>query len=216
MLLSDTDRERVNARVAQAERRVAAQVVTAVVAKADAYPELPWKAYALATALAMLAAAVSAAFHPGWTPLPDPRLLLVAVLGAGVAAAAVTVLVPRLARVLLSDVRAEGEVRQYAQALFLDRELFRTRTRTAVLLLVSQFERRVIVLPDRGIPAAIGEADWQAVVRAMTPALAAGRIADALIEGVGRVEALLAAHGMAQPTPGGDTLPDVIEGGPAR
>jgi len=216
MLLSDTDRERVNARVAQAERRVAAQVVTAVVAKADAYPELPWKAYALATALAMLAAAVSAAFNPGWTPLPDPRLLLVAVLGAGVAAAALTVLVPRLARVLLSDVRAEGEVRQYAQALFLDRELFRTRTRTAVLLLVSQFERRVIVLPDRGIPAVIGEADWQAVVRAMTPALAAGRIADALIEGVGRVEALLAAHGMAQPTPGGDTLPDLIEGGPAQ
>jgi putative membrane protein len=216
MLLSDADRERVDARVAQAERRVAAQIVAAVVARADAYPELPWKAFALATALAMLGAAVSGALRPGWTPLADARLLLVAVLGAGAAGAALTVLVPRLARVLLSDLRAEAEVRQYAQGLFLDRELFRTRTRTGVLLLVSLFERQVIVLPDRGVPPGIGEADWQGVVRAMTPALAGGRTADALIEGVGRVEALLAAHGMVGPTPGGDTLPDVIEGGPAR
>jgi putative membrane protein len=216
MHLSDADRERVNGRVAEAEGRVAAQIVTAVVARADAYPELPWKAFALATALATLAVVVGLVLHPGWTPLPDPRWLLAAVLGAGVAGAALVVLAPRLGRVLLSDVRVEGEVRQYAQALFLDRELFRTRTRTSVLLLVSLFERQVVVLPDRGLPAAIGEADWQAVVGAMTPPLAAGRIADALVEGVGRVEALLVARGIGRPAPGGDALPDVIEGGPAR
>ena len=211
MLLSDADRERVNARVARAEGRVAAQIVTAVVAKSDAYPELPWKAFALATALAALAVAVGAGLRPGWTALQDARVLVVVVLGAGLSAAALTVYVPRLARGLLSGVRAEGEVQQYAQALFLDRELFHTRARTGVLLLVSLFERRVVVLPDRGIPGDIGEADWQAVVRAMTPGLAAGRVADALIEGVARVEALLAAHGMARPAPGGEELPDVIE-----
>jgi putative membrane protein len=216
VLLSDADRARVNARVALAERRVAAQIVTAVVARSDTYPELPWKAFALGAALAMLAAGASGALRPGWALLADARLALVAVLGTGLGAAALSLFVPRLARLLLSGLRAEGEVRQYAQTLFLDRELFRTRDRTGVLLLVSLFERQVIVLPDRGVPPAIGEGDWQGVVQAMAPALAGGRTADALIEGVGRVEALLAAGGLGAPAPGGDTLPDVIEGQSGR
>lgn len=211
MVLSAADRERVNARVAEAERRVGVQVVTAVVTRSDAYPELPWKAFALATALAGPAALLGALLAPGWSALHDPRVPVALTLGAGLSAAALTVLVPRVARWLLSDLRAEGEVRQYAQALFLDRGLFRTRARTGVLLLVSLFERQVVVLPDRGLPGDVAEAEWAAVVHAMTLRLAAGRVADALIEGVGRVEALLAARGRLPPASPGDELPDVIE-----
>jgi putative membrane protein len=184
------------------------------VPRADAYPEIPWKAFAVATAGAALVAGASAALAPGWTALQDARVLLAVVLGAGLSGAALAVLAPQAARRLLSDLRAEGEVRQYAQALFLDQELFRARARTGVLVLVSLFERRVVVVPDRGLPVDLGEADWQAVVETMRPALADGRVADALIEGVARLEVLLAAHGMARPAPGGDQLPDVIEGRP--
>jgi putative membrane protein len=40
---------------------------------------------------------------------------------------------------------------QYAESLFLSRELFATDGRRSILLLISRFERQVVILPDKGI-----------------------------------------------------------------
>lgn len=118
--------------------------MTAVVGKADAYPELPWTAFA---------------------------------------------------RLFLRGARRDLEVRQHARALFLERELFRTRGRIGTLLLVSLFERRVELLADTGFNGRIGAAEWARVVARMTPHLADARPAAALLEGLAGVDELLARAG---------------------
>lgn len=47
-----------------------------------------------------------------------------------------------------NPLRAEAEVRQHAQAMFLERGVFQTRDRTGLLLMISLFEHRIVILPD--------------------------------------------------------------------
>ena len=206
--LSDEERARLDQRVADAERRTGAQIVLAVIGRSDNFAELPWKAFALGAAIAGPAAALIAVLRPVWTPGPVVLLVVVATLGAGALSALACVFRPSIARFFLNPHRAEVEVRQYAQSLFLDRELFATRGRTGVLLLVSMFERQVVLLPDRGLEERLSGDASKEIVGRMTAALAAGRVGHALEDGLAGLENALAASATG-PCPENE-LPDTI------
>lgn len=186
MNLSETERRDIAERAARLEARTGVQVVAAVVGRCDAYPEIPWKAFALSSGLAFLAASL---WHP------DAVLGGLTFLLGGAAAALATVFLPGFARLFLDAARREAETRQYAAAFFLANGLSRTQRRRAVLVLVGVFERSVVVLQDSGL--ALAETELQEVIARMTPQLAAGRVAPALREGLDALEALLAAKGFA-------------------
>ncbi len=128
---------RILAAVEQLEAKTGVQVLAAVIGRADHYPEALWKAFALAASLASLGLAVQAVLDPPWIAPVHAAFYAIAVLGVGAAAALATVLLPPLARLLIPSARLEGEVEQYARACFLEREIFGTRGRTGILVLVS-------------------------------------------------------------------------------
>jgi putative membrane protein len=214
--LTRADLDAIDAHVAAVEAATGVQVVTAVIGKADSYVELPWKAFAVGAALAALAAGAADLLRPDWTTAHATLLTAVVILGAGAISALLTVFVPPYARLYLRPARAELEVRQYAHALFLEHELFRTRERVGVLILVSLFERRVEVLPDRGFAGRVPRAEWQAVVARMTPALRHGRPGDALGQGLTALDDLLARKGFRPPADPVNEIPDtpIEEAGP--
>ena len=193
--------------IAHLEAQTGVQLVTAVIGKADSYVELPWKAFALGAALAGFALVIAAALWPRWTDAGDALIFAVAMLGAGAASAILAVAAPPYARLFLRATRRDVEVRHYAQAFFLRRELFATRERNGVLLLVSLFERKVEILPDVGLHPSFDAAAWRAVIDAMTPLLRERRCFGALQQGVARVQAMLLAKGITA-VPGGNELPD--------
>lgn len=199
----------VERRVAGIEARTGVQVVAAVVARSDHYPEIPWSAFALGASLAALATALSDLMRPSWITAATAVGHGVAVLGAGAALALATVLAPAFARLFLRSTRAEGEVRQRAEGMFLESEVFRTPARTGVLLLASLFERRVEVLPDVGLAGRIGPDGWRAVIDCMGGSLAAGRTAEALEAGLAALEEVLIGAGLkARGGDRGGSLPD--------
>jgi putative membrane protein len=116
--------------------------------------------------------------------------------------------VPRFARIFLDAHRAEVEVRQYAQSLFLSREVFATRERTGILLLVSMFEQQVIVFPDSGLDKRLSREALRSIVARMTTALAAGQAARALENGLQGLEEYLAVTAFAASS--GSELPNSI------
>jgi len=61
-------------------------------------------------------------------------------------------------------------VRQYAQGVFLQREIFKTAERVGILMLVARFERRVVILPDTGITRHITSRELDGVIAAMAAA----------------------------------------------
>ena len=211
--LSAEERARLDQRVADAENRTGAQIVLAVIGRSDDFAELPWKAFAMGAAIAGPAAALIAVLRPVWTPSPVVLLAVVATLGVGALSALACVFRPSFARFFLNPHRAEVEVRQYAQSIFLDRELFATRGRTGVLLLVSMFERQVVLLPDRGLETRLSSEASQEIVGRMTAALAEGRVGRALEDGLAGLETALAASATVARLE--NELPDTIveEGG---
>lgn len=200
MFLDAAAESAVKQRVAGLERSTGVEVVAAVIARADSYPEIPWKAFALGASLALLAAVAAALTAPGWEAAEAIVETAVAALAIGAAAALATVWIAPLARLFLSRARRQAEALQYAQAMFLDAGLQRTPRRDGILLLVSLFEHEVVVLADRGVRDRVGPAGLDAVVTAVTAALKRGQLKDALLDGLARLEETLAASGFrAQP-----------------
>ena len=195
MQLSDQDKERLSARVAMLEGRTGTQVVTALVARSDSYPEAPWKAFALGTAIAALAITACSLLAPRWdtglTTLADTA----AALGCGALLALLTVWHAPLARLLTERQRRSAEVGQHARALFFDRGLDRTRGRIGILLLASVFEREVVLLADDGFDGKVGHADWQELTQRVTLLLRHDGPTGALHAALDGLEALLLARG---------------------
>lgn len=212
MSLTAAERDHLDAAVAQVEVRAGAQVVVASVPKSDAYPELPWVAFACATALAALAGVLAEMFRPGWVTGTTHLFVATTTLGAGALAALAAIFLPSFARLFLRRPRAEGEARQQAQSLFLERELHATRERCTVLLLMSEFERQIVILPDKAVRDCAPDAAWQRVIDAMRSPLAQGRHAAAIEAGLAALEAVLLSHGVVGDGRSRDELPNgVIE-----
>lgn len=212
--LSEQERRHLDQQVAYAEKRTGAQVVLAVIEKSDSYVELPWKAFALGAAGAGLAAALLDFLQPPWSPSLTMFFAVTTTLIGGAVCALLCVALPDFARLFLDAHRAEVETRQYAESLFLSREVFATRKRTGILLLVSLFEQRVVVLPDTGLRRRLNADVLQGIISRMAAPLAAGQVGRALEAGLAGLEEVLGAGATA--ASGEDELPNAIveEDGP--
>jgi putative membrane protein len=192
-ILSDHEHSRLDERIAEAEKRTKAQIVLAVIKRSDAYAELPWKAFALGASIAGLLVFILDLLFYYWISHAMALVAVGVTLAAGAALALLTVFVPGFARLFLSAHRAELEVRQYAESLFLTREMFATGRRTGILLLVSLFERQVVLLPDKGLSNRLTRDAMRDVIAPMSSSLARNEINRALEAGLERLTLILEA-----------------------
>jgi putative membrane protein len=210
MHLTADERSRIDRCVADFEARTGAQIVAAVVDQSDHYPEIPWKAFALGASVAALALLVAEVVRPDWPSARHTLIVSVATLGAGALLALATLRIRPLARLFLHAVRAEAEVMQRAQALFLRHDLVATAGRNGLLILVSRFERRVVLLPDRQLQARLEQRDLQRVVDKVTALLAQGKVCDAICRGIVEAGELLVANGIVATGRAPNELADAI------
>jgi putative membrane protein len=146
--------------------------------------------------------------RPGWTSSFAVLFAVVVMLAAGAGCALLCITLPAFARLFLDRHRADVEVRQYAESFFLTRELFATSGRRGVLLLVSMFERKVVILPDTGLGKRLGREAMNGVIARMAPALAMGQASRSLETGLSELEEILAVS--ATGASGENELPNGI------
>jgi putative membrane protein len=210
MRLTEEEQSLLSRRVAGLEARTGAQAVAAVIGKSDSYPEAPWKAFALGAALAALYSAARSLIAYDWEAGESALEHAVVILGSGAVLAFLAVLLEPVARLFTDRRRRDLEVTQYAKALFFDRGLDRTRGRIGILLLVSLFERKVVILADDGFEARIDREDWQRLTNRMTLLLSRGNVAGALHAGLEGLEALLLERGYRVEESAADELPNAV------
>ena len=84
MHLTEQEQQQINELVAEVEAKSGARMPVAVIGKADAYPEIPWKAFAVGAAVAALFVMVESCrtrigrvrtlrystWSPSWAPAP--------------------------------------------------------------------------------------------------------------------------------------------------
>ena len=206
MLLTTEDSQAIEERVRVLERAIGVQVVTMVVGQCDVYPETVWKAFALGSSLAALAVAIGDLVRPDWVTSTAVVTSIVAILAIGALCALAGVYVPAFARLFLRDIRATVEATQYAKVQFLDRQLFATRERTAILVLVAMLERRVVIVADTGLNGRVTTDEWDAVIARMTERLRAGTPREAVTAGLDAIGDLLAGKGVVRGD--GNAFPD--------
>lgn len=203
-ILSEMQRERLDELVAEAERRTKAQIVLAVIKRSDSYDELPWKAMAMGVSIAGLLVFVLGLLRGFSNSNATVLVAVAATLGTGCALALMAIFVNAFARLFLSGHRAETEVLQYARSVFLTREIFATGGRTGILLLVSLFERQVVILPDSGLRGRLTGDAMRDIIARMTAILAAGDTVRALEEGLEGLSAALEATAPGTPAGAGE------------
>jgi putative membrane protein len=185
-LLDETARERIAAAITDVERRTSGEIVVAEARASDDYSDL---GLAYGAALALVVAALA---HIVW-----PALSVSAVLWLQTAVLIACVLGLRTSpalRALAPTSRLRESVERRAREAFLEHELFATRERTGVLILISDLEHRVAILGDAGIDRYVHAEGWNVHVQRMTAAIREGRAADGICEVTQAIGAVLAEH----------------------
>jgi putative membrane protein len=178
MHVSEEEQSQINRLVAELEAKSGIQVLIVIVSRTDAYPEVPWKAFAIGTVFSALLAMAYAIYPPAGATT-HAGVLVASVTIAGATLAALTLFVSGLARLFVARPRAEAEVRQYAEAAFLQRGLFETRERAGLLLLIARFEREAALVADIAIRRYVPDDRLTAAAAQAKPLLARNRTAAA-------------------------------------
>jgi putative membrane protein len=209
-LLSDADLEAVRAAVAAAERGTSGEIVPYLVAASDDYSGAAWKGAALGALAASLAAWAIHRWGGFWGA--SRFLFMVVPPAAGAALGYVAAHLPPLRRFLAGRHALERRVADRAAQAFLEQEVFRTRERTGILLFLSLFERRVVVLGDSGIHQKVGPGEWDAVVEHVVSGLPRNPTA-ALVAAIRECGEILARHGLPPRPDDRDELPNELRQG---
>jgi putative membrane protein len=205
--LTDADLEAIRAAVAAAERRGAGEIVTVVAERCDSYQGALWKGAALGAMAATLAAAILHGALGYWGGSIWLWLALPAWGGAGVG-----YLLPLLARplhrALIGADVLDSRVERRAKAAFAESEVFATRARTGLLLLVALFEHRVEIVSDKGVEERVPSTEWPPILDRLTGGLRQGRAAQSIVAAIGEIGSILESRGVKGVGPDVDELPD--------
>jgi len=193
--------------VAAAERHTSGEIVPYVVGRSDDYPQAAWKAACAGALITALAAAAARAWGGFWGPPSAWWLALPPLAGAAFGLLVVT-LVPALRRALVAASDLEEAVSRRAALAFLEQEVFSTAERTGILIFLSLFEHRVVVLGDAGINRAVAQEEWQAIVDEIVAGIRTGTPGAALARAIGRCGELLEQHRVERRPDDRDELPD--------
>lgn len=203
--MTDADRNRVSAAVADAESRTAGEIVTILAGGSDDYADiaLAWSAFVSLLALEVLATlpdfylGLYDRLTGGWVHEWTPRLVFgVALLVATVKFAGMwLILLWQPLRLWLTPAPIRhARVRARAVNAFRIAAERRTHGRTGILVYLSLAERRAEIVADEAIAAKVPPEVWGEAMAAMLAELKADRLADGLIVAVERVGAVLAEH----------------------
>ena len=196
--LNDAEKKRVEAAVANAEKKTAGEIVVMIVPASYSYP----MAEIIGAAAFALPVSVLLSIYIGglfWIGTRDMWLFM----GIFVLAfMGFRFLVKRLfwlKRRFISKREVAEEVQEAAVTAFYQNGLFRTRDETGVLIYISVFEHKVWVLGDRGINEKVTRDAWEEVVDVIAGGIREKQPAVAICTAVESVGVMLAEHFPVKP-----------------
>ena len=204
------EQQQITALVRRFEAETGVQAVAAVTQRADAYPDIPWKAYAMGSALGAIVAALDVFTISGWSHASVIALDAMLILAGGVLFTVLASFVPPVARLFLDRVRAHAECLQYAQGVFLDHECFCTHDRCAVLVVMCRFERIGVILADSGLAQYAPREALSDIGAETGRMIGSDGVVAAFDSALTRVKELLARNDFKASAPGRNELPDEV------
>lgn len=190
--------DRLQAAVAEAETRTSAEIVPCVVKRSDRYPEALARGAVWGVVLALVGWTLFDLLHTGigWGWLHSEWGVCLVVTVGLLGGALLGGMVPAVRRALVGGARMDQMVHRRAMRAFVEEEVFNTKARTGVLLLISLDEHRVEVLADEGISSRVAPEAWGELTALIIQGIRSGDLPGALIEVFDRVAVLLGESGL--------------------
>ncbi|MGY2291752.1 TPM domain-containing protein [Pseudomonas sp. SDO528_S397] len=185
-LLTEHEQRQVAEAIARVEQQTDAELVTVLAARADDYAYIP-----------LLWASLLALVVPGVIHFASGLLSMYTLLLAQWSTFVVLCLVFRLPKVttrLIPRSVRHWRASNLARRQFLEQHLHHTLGSTGVLIFVSEAERYVEILVDKGISTRLGDDAWDAIVQAFTGQVKQGQTLAGFITCIEACGELLKAH----------------------
>jgi putative membrane protein len=203
---SDDDLESIRKATADAESRTGGEIVPFIVERVVEKDEARWRAAAVGALAAAAAAGLADLFGGYWGGSGVFWITLPVVAGAGLGYLLGGV--GAVGRWLIPEDRLDRAVTMRAEAAFLEEEVFDTRDRTGVLVMISLFEHRAVILADAGINRVVPENTWQELVDQLVSGIRSGRAAEAMRDAVASCGKVLEEYEVPLRPDDEDELPD--------
>lgn len=183
-IIDEIKQQEISALIASVEKSTDAEFVAVLAKQSDKYTYIPllWAAaVSMMTPMAMLKS-------PLWFDALD---ILIAQWIVFIVFA-LLFRIPAISIRLIPKAVRHWRASNMARRQFLENNLHHTKSETGVLLFVSEAERYVEIIADRGINNMVDQEVWQAIVDELVAAVKAGRIHEGLTNCINRCGVLLA------------------------
>jgi putative membrane protein len=186
-VLGESEQRELEDELEQAESRTTGEIIIVVLERSDRHPAAHWVAGVMTLLLGTAASAP-------WMPWDQPVLFFALQLAWGCIGALAALLIPGFRRHFVTEERASETAEEQAFQEFYRYRLHRTKEQTGVLIFVSLFERRVIVLGDEGIDAVLDASHWEETDAAVLEGILGGDLKGGLHKAIERCTDVLARH----------------------
>ena len=186
-LFNEEERETIRNAVASAEAASSGEIATMVVADSDSYREAEVLGSVLLAGMFSLFLAIAIRQFTIWTYVPLVFLLFFP-------ARLLLRRFPELKLPFAGKRRIEEVVQERAFRTFFEKQLYKTKDETGILIFLSELEHKVWILGDRGINEKIPAQEWQEIADTITTGIREGRACQSLCAAIDRCGRLLAKH----------------------
>lgn len=206
MHFTEEEREKIKAAVQHVESKTAGEVVPFITKQSDDYNEASWLLVILFGFFPMLSlTALKLIDYPIST-----LYILVPSFILAVLAWFAPRFIPAVLRIAISKELFEYRAYQKAQEAFLQEQVFQTADRIGILIFISELERKVIVLADKGINGVVKDNTWSSMVEVIVSGIKNDNKAQGIIDAIYRCEKILLDHGFENRVKDANELGDEI------
>jgi putative membrane protein len=195
---SEPDLLRIKEAVKDAEDKISGEIVPVIIERSGNYTIALYKSALLFAAIGFVFMIILDRYiitDPSNTLYYDPVFIFFVVIASGLLGVLLAMLSDSFKRLFITGRNFEESTRIGAEAAFLEEEVFNTRHRTGIMIFVSFFEHKVIVMADRGISKVVEQRDWDELVSSLVGLIRQGKPVDGIEAAIQRCGKILLEKG---------------------
>jgi putative membrane protein len=193
-LFSENDLAEITEAVKKAESEISGEIVPVIVEKCGSYSLAYYRASLLFMAFAAILILNIDRFYTPFLFI-DPLTSILVLLAGAVIGIILLFFNPKLKLLFIGDGELERSVEQHSESLFVSYEIFNTRQRTGVLILISLFEKKVIIKADKGIAAVVDQKVWDNIITSIISFIRNGEMKKGLVKTIDDCAVILKEQG---------------------
>lgn len=195
---NESDLQRIKQSVKEAEDKISGEIVPVIVERSGNYTIALYKSALVFATLGFVFMIIFDRYlveDPSNTLYYDPIFIFFVVISSGLLGVLLAMLSDPLKRLFITRRHFDECTRIGAEAAFLEEEVFNTRHRTGIMIFISFFEHKVIVMADRGISKVVEQREWDSLVSGLVNLIRQGKPVDGIEAGIKRCGEILLEKG---------------------